>query len=321
MNRSGLRRAGLFLSGLAVILFALDSPVSTVADGLFAAHQLQFLLLRITAPMLLALSWPQQDLIGGLPAPIRKRLSGRAPKYGIPSLMIGLTSNVVVTGAVFIALMYVWHVPSLHQLAVQNVFVHRILHTTFILSGIAFWFRILDRKAPRSAIDIDDSDGRWTSRLQGWRRYGPAYGVRLMMLWLVILSNILLGSYMALKSAPLYATYGTGTRLLSYSPLADEQIGGVIIWIPSSLLCLIAILLVVHMWGLHEERLNGERLLNPGSNSAALLYPTTGAGLIARARGKNRAMAAGFSLFVLMVFITAILVAILYTTKGFGVAD
>src|SRR3546814_1210699 len=93
--------------------------------------------------------------------------------------MIGLTANVAVPGAVFIALMYVWHVPCLHQLAVQNVFVHRILHTTFILSGIAFWFRILDRKAPRSAIDIDDSDGRWTSRLQGWRRYGDRKSTRL----------------------------------------------------------------------------------------------------------------------------------------------
>lgn len=317
-SRSGFRKASLFFVGLTTLYLALDSPISTAAEGLFAAHEIQFLLLRIVVPVLLALSWPQLELIEGLPKSLHMHLWRVVPETSIAAWIMSLASNVVVSGVVFIALMYAWHVPALHQLAVQNVFVHRILHMTFILSGFAFWFGVLNRKAPRSTVDMDDSDNRWASRLQVWRRYGPAYGARLMMLWLVILSNILLGSYMALKSAPLYAAYGAGVRLSGYMPLADEQIGGIIIWIPSSLLCLIAILLVVHMWGLHEERLNGERLANPGSNSAALMYPTTGVGLIARARSKNRAMAAGFGLFALMVFATAILVAVLYTTKGFG---
>jgi putative membrane protein len=208
-------------------------------------------------------------------------------------------------------------IPHYHDLALLNEPVHYLMHVTMLLAGLLFWWRVFDRRAPTSASDLDDRDEpSW--RQSGRRRapHGLGYGVRLMMLWLVILSNILLGSYTTLKTTVLYGAYDVLGRLYGYSSLADEQIGGIIIWIPSGMMCLIAVLIVIHLWGLHETRVVQRRVARSTSNSVALVYPATGAALIERARLKNRAMAAGFGVLVFTVFATAILVGVLYIIPG-----
>lgn len=139
------------------------------------------------------------------------------------------------------------------------------------------------------------------------------------MLWLVILSNILLGAVTAIKGVELYPAYDDPGRLFGYTPMADEQVGGFIIWMPSSMMCILAVLIVLHMLGLFETRLDERRRIQPGSNAIALLYPTTAAELIARARPRNRAMALAFSIFVASVFTTVMMIGILnYTSHNGG---
>ena len=128
-----------------------------------------------------------------------------------------------------------------------------------------------------------------------------------MMLRLVILSNILLGSYSTLKMTVIFGAYDVLGRIYDYSALADEQTGGIIIWIPSSMMCLIAILIVIHQLGLDERH-----IAYPIYNSSVLLYPTTGAGLIERYRSKNQAMVIGLGVFAITVFAVAFLIDVLY---------
>lgn len=283
-------RHSLFFAGLAAVFLALQSPIDPIAERLFLIHQIQHLLLRMVGPMLIALAWPQGDLIAGLPATIRRTLLAPVVANGAIRGVFGTVSDPVVATAMFIGALYFWQIPRYHDLALLNEPVHYVMHATMLLAGLVFWWRIFDRRPPGP---------------------GLRYGVRLMMLWLVILSNILLGAYIALKNPVLYGAYDVLGRLFDYAPLADEQVGGFVIWIPSSMMCVVAVLIVIHMGGRHETKLDQKRSACCPSNSGAMFYPTTASELIQQQGSKNRVLALGFAAFVLTVFGAAILVGLL----------
>ncbi len=300
MRRSGATssiqvwRHVAFLSGVAAVFLALQSPVDGLADHLFSVHQIQHLLLRMIGPMLIALGAPQATLIAGLPPAVRRAtlkplLAGRV----VRGVFAPLVHPVVIT-TLFIAALYAWELPRFHNAAILNDGIHYTMHITMLLAGLVFWWRVFDmRPAP----------------------VGTRYGTRLMMLWIVTLSNIALGAYTTLKTTLLYPAYDVAGRLFHVPPLMDESIGGFIIWVPGSMMCLVAIIVVVNLWGRHETRMDAvrEKLVSVGAGAA---YPTTGAALVEGARLKNRILAIGFSAFALVMFAAAIMTAVLYHLDG-----
>jgi putative membrane protein len=298
----------LFFTGLGSVFLALQSPIDPVAERLFFVHQIQHFLLRMMGPMLLALSWPAGLMTAGLPAVLRRRLLAPVISNGVVRVIFaGLLQPVVVT-VLFIAALYVWEYPPYHDYALLNEPVHYLMHVTMLLAGILFWYRIFDRRPPRSGAEIDDMPARGLRTSDFFATGGLRYGIRLMMLWFVILSGIVLGAYTTVKTTILYPAYDVAGRLFGMSARNDEAIGGIIIWIPSSMMCLAAVLIIIHLLGLYEAALYRRYRARPVSNSAALLFPTTGAELIARARPKNRLMAFGFTAFVITVFGATLLI-------------
>jgi putative membrane protein len=157
-------------------------------------------------------------------------------------------------------------------------------------AAILFWWRMFDfRRLPADA----------------------GYGSRLMMLWIATLAHIGIGAYLTLKGDVLYSAYGSEERLFGIGALTDETVGGFIIWVPSALLCLAAAILVIHLWGRHEDRVWAEHSGWSSSNSAALLFPTTGEALVDSARPKNRALAIAIVAFVIAVFGMSIFAGVL----------
>jgi putative membrane protein len=283
-------RPAMFFAGLAAVFLALQSPIDSVAEHLFFVHQIQHLLLRMIGPMLIALALPQGVLVAGLPTAIRRTLLAPIVANGVTRGVLGTLAHPVPATVIFISALYVWEIPHYHNIALLNEPIHYVMHVTMLLAGLVFWWRIFDRR----------------SAPQGWR-----YGVRLMVLWLVILSNIVLGAYTTLKSTVLYHAYDVLGRLFDYTPLADERLGGIIIWIPSSMMCLVAMLIVIHMWVRHETVLDEKRATWSSSNSEALLRPTSASQLIKQQKSKNRTLALGFAAFACMVFASAVLVGVL----------
>jgi len=285
-------RHGAFLAGIAALFLALQSPLDPVAERLFFVHQIQHLLLRLIGPMLIALAAPQGVLIAGLPVPIRRTLL--APVAGsavVRAVFAAITGPVVVTG-LFVGALYVWELPRFHQAALADPLIHQIMHASMVFAGVVFWWRIFDRRpAPQ----------------------GLRYGVRLMMLWLVILSNIVLGALTTFKTTVLYPAYDLPGRLFGYAALADERIGGIIIWIPGSMMCVLAVLLVIHVWGRRETRLEQRQ---PERSRAV-----SGAAVIAAQAPRNRALALGFAAFAVTVFAVTILLGMLSQLSGPAVTE
>jgi putative membrane protein len=289
-DRSRLWRHAAFLGGVASVFLALASPIDHMAEHLFSVHQIQHLLLRMIAPMLIALSAPQAVLISGLPSALRRNALAPFAGNGLLQRLFSLLTEPVVVTALFIAALYVWEYPRYHDAALLNDSIHYTMHVTMLAAGLLFWWRIFDvRPAPA----------------------GLTYGRRLMMLWIVILSNIGLGAYTTLKSAILYPAYDVVGRLFGMGPLADETVGGFVIWVPSSMMCLLAAIIVIHMWGKHETRVEEKRVNAPASSSGFLPYPTTGMALVEQARPKNRVLAIGITAFAIAVFGSVIFVGIL----------
>ena len=298
----------LFFGGLGSVFLALESPIDPIAEHLFLVHQVQHFLLRMMGPMLLALSWPAGLLTAGLPAVLRRWVLAPVVGNGFVRVVFGILVQPVVVTVLFIAALYVWEYPPLHDYALLNDPVHYLMHVTMLLAGLLFWWRVFDRRPPRTEAELDDAPLRGFKALDVLAAGGLRYGIRLMMLWVVILSGILIGAYTTVKTTILYPAYDANGRLFGIAPLNDEAVGGVILWIPSSMMCLAAVLIIIHLLGLHEAVLYRRYRARPASNSAVLLFPTTGAELIARARPKNRYMAFGFMVFVAAVFSSTFLI-------------
>lgn len=277
-----------FFVGLTAIYLALQSPLDLLSERVFVLHQVQHLLLRFIGPMFLFLSVPQACLITGTPVAVRERVLGPVLRgSAATTLRVPFTvlTNPAVATALFVGVLYFWQIPRYQDLAVLNDGVHYGMHASLLLTGLAFFWRVFDmRPSPK----------------------GTRYGIRLMMLWLMILTNIILGSFLALKKAPLYSSYDEIGRLW-LPALADELLGGATIWMPGSMMGVVAALIVIHRWGREETKAQGRRQRG---------QPTTATELRARANPNNRAMAVGFLAFVLVVFGAAVLIGVIGITTA-----
>ncbi|HXD44332.1 MAG TPA: cytochrome c oxidase assembly protein [Pseudolabrys sp.] len=276
-----------YFAGVASIFLALESPVDAFADHLFWVHQVQHMLLRMIGPMLIMFSAPQAVLIRGLPRSFREGVLAPVVGNGGMRSLFGLLAAAPVITVLFIGALYVWQYPPIHNAAILSDGIHYTMHITMLGAGLLFFWRIFDpRPAPK----------------------GLTHGKRLMMLLMVILTQIGLGAYLTLKSEVLYPAYDIVGRLSAIKPLTDELIGGFIIWVPSSMMCLVAAILVIHAWG-KEETLAEERWTRSGQEIER--RPVTGADLIAQAQPKNRMLAIGVAGFVVLMFGMAIFAGVL----------
>ncbi len=274
-------RSLAFFSGLLALLLALQSPLDRWAERLFVAHQAQHLLLRMIAPMLMILAAPQGRLLRGLPGPIRRNVVWPAARFGWMRAGMAVLLHPVCATLLFVASLAFWQMPDYHELALRRDSVHYLMHMTMLGAGLAFWWCVLDRRPPPA---------------------GCRYGVRMMMIWLALLANIVIGAYLAFKGTILYPAYEATGRLLGLGALADEQLGGATIWIPGSMMFVLAALLVIHAWGRNEARTTPKDV-SPGPAAD-------------RRRHASRAMALGFLAFVATVFGAAILIGILRRNLG-----
>jgi len=205
-------RAASFASGLFVILIALNGPLHALADHyLFSAHMVQHLLLTLVVPPLLLAGLPQ-SLIDPLPS--------------LAGLLRRLTAPLIAC-ILYNAILIVWHVPLFYGWAMENHAIHIGQHLLFLGSALLLWWPVAG------------------PRLAGAGMPAPA---QLLYLFLAGVPMILVAAFVTLADEPLYRFYALAPRLFGISPLDDQVAGGVIMWVPGSLVYLIAITVVYFRW-------------------------------------------------------------------------
>ncbi len=218
-------RPGLFAGAAAALALALLSPINLLANGvLFTAHMVQHLLLLLIVPALALLCLPSFESARGALDPDGRP---RVPAVAILGWILGV-------GA-----MWFWHVPSLCNAAASRTAVHSLQTVSLLAMGTAFWWPILSPRAQDRLVP----------------GYGIAYlfSACLACSALGIMLTFTTAEVCSIFSAPLMVT-GPWATLRDRVPFAtDQQIGGLLMWLPMCLVYAAAIMLELARW-MGEER-------------------------------------------------------------------
>ena len=215
-GREGLkRRAWLFAAGWLALAGAVVSPLHAAGGRSFAAHMLEHELLMLAAAPLLVLSRPLAVMLWAFPSAGRQALAAAARSGWVQSPWSFLSEPVAATSLQAAAL-WLWHLPSLFNLALGSEAWHAAQHLSFLVTALLFWTAVLD-KARRGGLP---------------RAVG--------CLFLTSLVSGALGAFMALSSSPWYARYAelglTPEGLLGgLSAAEDQQLAGLLMWVPGGL--------------------------------------------------------------------------------------
>jgi putative copper resistance protein D len=227
-NPHPAHRSWLFLGGLAAIGVALLSPIEAYEGSLFSVHMVQHLLLQlVAAPLLLAAGPITLALRASPPRPRRMLLAV------LRSPILHALSFPVVTWLLFAGVNWGWHFSALYDEALENPLLHHLQHATFLGAALLFWW---------PAIGADPSP---------WRLPHP---VRLLYLFLAMPQNSFLGVALLQATAVLYPHYVSNLRGWGPTPLEDQQLGGMIMWVVGDVAFLAGMAVVVWLWVRQEER-------------------------------------------------------------------
>jgi putative membrane protein len=200
-------RMAAFTAGLLVLFLALASPIDTVGEErLFTVHMIQHLLLADIAPILLLLGFSRAFL---RPAVRRLRPVEEA---------LGPVAHPVTAVLLFVATMWVWHLPAMYELALHHPAAHAFEHLMFFSSGLAFWWFILEPVPPRH-------------RLKGLGALAYVGSAKLLM--------GALGVVLAFSPNAIYDTYEHAPRAWGLSAVADQNVGGVLMMLEQSIVLVI----------------------------------------------------------------------------------
>jgi putative membrane protein len=225
---AGLRQAGFWL-GFALLYVALHTQLDYYSEHEFFVHRLQHLVLHHLGPFLVALSHPGPVLRAGVPLDLRVRALRPIERSAPVRSLFGLLLNPVVAPLLFVGLIYFWLWPTVHFDAMLDVRLYRIMNWSMAVDGLMFWWLILDRR-PRPPA-----------------RLAPGYRVLLPLL--VMIPQIVLGAYLTFTHRDLYPVYAVcGRALGGITASTDQSLGGLITWIPSSMMSVIAALIAMRNW-------------------------------------------------------------------------
>ncbi len=215
-----LWRAAAFGCGWLTLVGALVSPLHWLGEHLFTFHMIEHeILMAVSAPLIVA-ARPIGVLMWGLPRGLRRRAAAILRSRGIRTGWDLASRGVLATILHGIAI-WVWHVPVLFDAAVTDPSLHRLQHLSFLATAVAFWWSVL------------------------WR---SDRGVAAWHVFLTMLHTSVLGALMTFSPRLLYVAQTRTAEAWGLTPLEDQQLAGVVMWIPAGTIYAGAALALFALW-------------------------------------------------------------------------
>jgi putative membrane protein len=214
------RRVAAFTAALVVLALALNGPLHNLSDAyLFSAHMLQHLVLTLVFPPL---------LLYGTPAWVGRPLLG--PRWVLR--FARWATRPLAAGAIFSVPITLWHFPQFYQAALEHHALHIVQHLVFIATALIMWWPVLSPlpELPRAS-----------------------YVGQLLYLFVLGLPMSLAGALITLADRVLYPFYAAAPRVWGLSPLADQQTGGLLMWVVGTMYLWVAGGVVWFRWSAREE--------------------------------------------------------------------
>ena len=204
-----------FYAALVSVFVSLNGPLHDLSDSfLFSAHMVQHLVLTLIFPPLLLLGVPgwmlRPLLLHPRVAPVARRLTRATWGFTIFNVTIA-----------------VWHLPPLYNAAVAHHPLHIVQHLMFMGTAVLMWWPLLSPlpELPRLA-----------------------YPGQMLYCFLMVIPMSIVSIYIAMADTILYPAYASAPRVWSISPMLDQQLGGLIMWIPGGLFFYVVMTFVFFKW-------------------------------------------------------------------------
>jgi putative membrane protein len=204
-----------FHGALLVLFASLNGPLHDLSDEyLFSAHMVQHLMLQLVVAPLALLGIPGWMLRPALRVPTVRSLAHRV-------------TRVAAAFALFNVTMAAWHLPPLYNLALAHHPVHILQHVTFLVASVIMWWPLVGSLAelPR-----------------------PSYPAQILYCFLLTIPMSIVAVYITYSDRVLYPLYAIAPRVFGISPLEDQRLGGLIMWVPGGLYFLGVLSVVFFKW-------------------------------------------------------------------------
>ncbi|MEJ2665508.1 MAG: cytochrome c oxidase assembly protein [Deinococcales bacterium] len=217
-------RALLFAAGLATLVLALISPIDGLGDHyLFSVHMVQHMLLILIAPPLLLWGLPPGATRRLMAVPLLDRLErllGR-PRVALPTKILTL---------------WIWHLPVLYDAALASENIHALEHLSFVVTATMFWWPVLTPLRER----------RLTPQLSMMYLFGAMAGLSVLGIYITFAPTVLYPFY--LNPPDPYGALALIRNGWNLSVMADQQLGGVVMWLLGGLFYIVVILIEFGLW-------------------------------------------------------------------------
>jgi len=219
-----------FAAGWVVLVAALLSPIAALSESLLSVHMTQHELLMVVAAPLLVLGRPLGVIAWALPPRWRHAVGGWTKRPAVSFTWRVLTGALTVW-ILHGAALWAWHLPALYQAAVRDDRIHALMHVCFLFTAALFWWALIHG------------------------RYGRlGYGVGVLYVFLTGLHATALGALMTVSPRPWYALYRARGAAAGVDPLEDQQLAGLLMWVPFGIVFLVVGLALFAAWLGEAER-------------------------------------------------------------------
>jgi putative membrane protein len=219
-----------FLSGCLFLAIALLSPIHHFGEELFSVHMTQHEVLMLLAAPLLVWSPSLAVFLWALPMPARVA-AGKMGKWPVLASAWHWLTRPAPSWCIHAAALWIWHLPVLFQATLKNDAVHALQHASFLGSALLFWWSLLHRQASQEQ------------------------GSGILYVFTTAIHTSALGALLTFSSQLWYPVYANSALRFGLTPLEDQQLGGLIMWVPAGLVYIVVgLALLVRLLRNSEKR-------------------------------------------------------------------
>jgi len=209
-----------FFSALFLMFASLNGPLHDLSDDyLFSAHMVQHLILTLAMPPM---------MIAGVPGWMLRPLLGKR--------VIGAIARTITRPfwcfTIFNLSIALWHLPFFYNSAMANHNIHIVEHLIFMAAAVLMWWPL-------------------TSQLPELPRL--PYPGQILYCFLMSIPMSIVAVYITMADHILYPAYSSAPRIFPLSPMEDQMLGGLIMWVPGGLIFAIIMSVVFFKWSASGE--------------------------------------------------------------------
>jgi putative membrane protein len=228
-ERPAAWRRVAYVLGVGLVYAVLQTRYEYWALHMFFLNRIQHVAMHHIGPFLIALGAAGGAVRNGMPARLRRWTETRPTRA-----VMRLVQQPLIGAFLFVGLVVLWLIPPVHLRAMLDARLYAVMNWSMVADGVLFWWLVLDpRPCPPARV---------------------SYGARAALSFGVMFPQIALGATIAFARSDLYPYYDLCGRLLpSIDAIADQHIGGIVIWIPPAMMSVLGMLVVIGALRRHED--------------------------------------------------------------------